>query len=92
MRDANALQSGTDLIEDFAAMRDDDNARPPLEDLGRDVGKEDCFTGAGRADRQRAVCSRSERPSDIVCQLVLVRPEFHKITPLFGSGWARFLS
>ena len=67
MGDANALQSGTDLIEDFTAVRDDDHARSPLENLGRDVGEEDCLAGACGADRKRAVCTRSEGPSDIVC-------------------------
>ena len=78
MRDTDTLQSGADLIEDFTAVCDDDHARPTLEDLGRDVGEEDCLAGAGGAHRKRAVCSRSERPSDIVCQLVLVRPQFHR--------------
>ena len=67
MRDANALQSGADLIEDFTAMRDDNHARPTLKDLGRDVGEEDRLTGAGGADRQRPVCSRSKGRSDVVC-------------------------
>lgn len=77
VRDRDSGQGCTDLIEDLAAVGDDNNPRASLKDPRCDVAEEDCLSGSSRADYKWPFCPRHEGASDIVCQTFLVGSQFH---------------
>jgi hypothetical protein len=78
VRYADALQCGTDLLEDFFPVRDDDHPGPAFQDLLGDVREEHRLAGSSGADGDRPLGAGRERGSDVVRQLVLVRSKFHR--------------
>ena len=78
MRHADPLERGTDLFEDFIPVRDDDNPGSTFQDLRGDVAEKDRLAGSSGAYCDRALGAGGKRGSDVVGQLVLVRPEFHR--------------
>ena len=78
MGDIDALQRGTDLLEDFLPVRDDDHPGSALQDLIGDVAEEDCLSGSSGADRQRPLGAGPECRTDVLSKLVLVGAQFHR--------------